>query len=87
MLAQLHAYYIFFAFTVDFMQLQSLHANPVGPTDFEISGSYRVSRPMSIGKDGLHQFLLHRAQGHAREMLRVEPGVRCYIQHSISLVI
>ena len=46
-----------------------------------------VSRPMSIGKDGLHQFLLHRAQGHAREMLRVEPDVRCYLQHSISLVI
>ena len=31
-----------------------------------------VSRPMSIGTDGLHQFLLHRAQGHALEMLRVE---------------
>ena len=46
-----------------------------------------VSRPMSIGKDGLHQFLLHRAQGHAREMLRVEPDVRRYLQHSISLVI
>ena len=46
-----------------------------------------VSRSMSIGKDGLHQVLLHHAQGHAREMLRVEPDVRCYLQHSISLVI
>ena len=46
-----------------------------------------VSSAMSIRKDGLHQFLLHSAQGHAREMLRVEPGVRCYLQHSISLVI
>ena len=37
MLAQLHAYYIILqAFTVDFMQLQSLHANPVGPSYFEI---------------------------------------------------
>ena len=45
------------------------------------------SRPMSIGKNGLHQFLLHRAQGHAWEMLRVEPDVRFYLQHSISLVI
>ena len=59
MLAPLHAYYMILqAFTVDFMQLQSLHANPVGPTDFElqslhanpvgpayfkIGGSYRIS--------------------------------------------
>ena len=46
-----------------------------------------VSCPMSIGKDCLHLFLLHSAQGHAREMLRFEPDVRCYLQHSISLVI
>ena len=36
MLGQLHAYYIIFhAFTVDFMQLQALHASSVGPWDFE----------------------------------------------------
>ena len=97
MLGQLHAYYIILqAFTVDFMLLQSLHANPVGSSYFEIlqilmpSKRLRpceVSRPMSIGNDGLHQFLLHSAQGHAREMLRVEPDVRCYLQHSITLVI
>ena len=46
-----------------------------------------VSRPMSMGKDGLHHVLLHRGQGHARKMLRIEPDVRCYLQHSISLVI
>ena len=39
---QLHAYYmILHAFTGEPMQLQSLHAQSVGPTDFEISGSYR----------------------------------------------
>jgi hypothetical protein len=42
---------------------------------------------MSIWKDGLHQFLLHGAQGHTWKMLRVEPGVGCYLQQSISLVI
>ena len=37
MLAPLHAYYMILqAFTVDFMQLHSLHANPVGPSYFEI---------------------------------------------------
>ena len=40
MLGQLHAYYIILqAFTIDFMQLQALHASSVGPTDFEIRGS------------------------------------------------
>ena len=45
MLGLLHAYYIMLqAFTVDFMQLQALHASSVlGPTDFEISGSYGTS--------------------------------------------
>ena len=42
---------------------------------------------MSIGKDGLHQLLLLRAQGHAWEMFRVEPDVCCYLQRSIALVI
>ena len=37
MLGQLHAYYIILqAFTVDFMQLQALHASSVGPWDFEL---------------------------------------------------
>ena len=37
MLGQLHAYYMILqAFTRDSMQLQALHANPVGPSDFEI---------------------------------------------------
>ena len=37
MLVQLHAYYmILHALTVDSMQKQALHANPVGPWDFEI---------------------------------------------------
>ena len=37
MLGQLHAAYliILHAFTVDSMQLQALHANPVGPWDFD----------------------------------------------------
>ena len=44
MLAQLHAYYIILqAFTVDFMQLQSLHASSVGPRDFEIRFTIIVS--------------------------------------------
>ena len=44
MLAQLHAYYIILqAFTVDFMQLQSLHASSAGPSYFEIGGSYGTS--------------------------------------------
>ena len=39
MLGQLHPYYmILHAFTVDSMELQALHANPVGPRDFEIPG-------------------------------------------------
>ena len=41
MLGQLHAYYIILqAFTVDSMQLQALHASSVGPSYFEIGGSY-----------------------------------------------
>ena len=40
MLAPLYAYYMILqAFTVDFMQLHSLHANPVGPSYFK--GSFR----------------------------------------------
>ena len=36
MLGQLHAYYmILHAFTVDSMQKQALHANPVGPWDLD----------------------------------------------------
>ena len=42
MLEQLHAYYmILHAFTIDSMQLQALHANPVGPRDFEIPLGFR----------------------------------------------
>ena len=45
MLAPLHAYYMILqAFTVDFMQLHSLHANPVIPWDFKIPGSYELGR-------------------------------------------
>ena len=37
MLAPLHAYYMILqAFTVDFMQIQALHASSVGPSYFEI---------------------------------------------------
>ena len=39
-LGQLHAYYmILHAYTSDTMQLQALHANPVGPSNFGIGGS------------------------------------------------
>ena len=41
---QLHAYYmILHAFTVDSMQLQALHASSVGPSYFEMVGSYGIS--------------------------------------------
>ena len=48
MLAQLHAYYVILhEFTINSMQLQALHANPVGPRDFEILLAFLAMWPMS----------------------------------------